>query len=60
MVISFFSGGPGAAAGPGGDAPVGRGAMRGRRQLPTEILRTKPEQIDSKKGTFSVPLLCRK
>lgn len=39
--------------GGGGDAPIGRGAMRGRRSVITDImLVTKPQNLPTKKGKF--------
>jgi len=36
--------------GNGNGAPVGRGAMRGRRQVNVENVRTRPATLNSKKG----------
>lgn len=40
-------------AGGGGDASIGRGAMRGKRSVPTDImLVTRPQNLPTKKGKF--------
>jgi aubergine-like protein len=44
-------GGAGDSGGNGNGAPVGRGAMRGRRQVNVESVRTRPATLNSKKGT---------
>lgn len=36
----------------GNGAPVGRGAMRGRRQVNVDIVRTRPVNLNSKQGGF--------
>lgn len=45
-----FLGGAGDSGGNGNGAPVGRGAMRGRRQVNVESVRTRPATLNSKKG----------
>jgi hypothetical protein len=45
-----FSGGAGDNGGNGNGAPVGRGAMRGRRQVNVESVRTRPATLNSKRG----------
>lgn len=44
-------GGAGDNGGNGNGAPVGRGAMRGRRQVNVENVRTRPATLNSKRGT---------
>lgn len=45
-----FLGGTGDSGGNGNGAPVGRGAMRGRRQVNVESVRTRPATLNSKRG----------
>ncbi|XP_047364611.1 piwi-like protein Siwi [Vespa velutina] len=46
--------------GGGGDASIGRGAMRGRRSVPTDImLVTRPQNLPTKKGIFGTPVILR-
>lgn len=54
LVLScfFFSA---LAEGPSGEAksaPVGRGGIRGRRQLPPELVMTKPASVNTKQGNY--------
>ncbi|XP_054281623.1 piwi-like protein Siwi isoform X2 [Macrosteles quadrilineatus] len=42
--------------GSGNGAPVGRGNMRGKRQIYVDTLRTRPETLVSKKGTTGQPI----
>ena len=44
----------GDSGGNGNGAPVGRGAMRGRRQVNVEVVRTRPTTLTSKSGKFNI------
>nr|XP_050862637.1 piwi-like protein Siwi isoform X3 [Vespula vulgaris]XP_050862638.1 piwi-like protein Siwi isoform X3 [Vespula vulgaris] len=46
--------------GGGGDASIGRGAMRGKRSVPTDImLVTRPQNLPTKKGSFGTQIKLR-
>lgn len=48
-----FSGGGDDGDGNGNGGPVGRGGMRGRRQINVDITRTRPPNLNTKQGELA-------
>jgi hypothetical protein len=48
-----FSAGDNGGNGNGNGGPVGRGGMRGRRQVSVEVVRTRPANLNSKRGELA-------